>query len=182
MRPSHPTGVNPNTRRLSWGATSQTPPQPSPPPLPVANSRVEEMSSPSKEMGSRAHAMRGGEPDYFLVDISQPPATSSGSFPPSERVTFHVLRASLSIRGSGPLVVLAHWGMALRLSFGPSPGGGPAPGPARSNPATRRSPNEVPTPGLAPGVGGHQLRRTGRRHVPRYICPSWKEFSKPLFV
>ncbi|MEQ2236593.1 hypothetical protein ILYODFUR_014338 [Ilyodon furcidens] len=38
---------------------------PSPPPLPVGHSRVEESPTPLKEMGSRAHAVRGGEPDYF---------------------------------------------------------------------------------------------------------------------
>ncbi|MED6291506.1 hypothetical protein CHARACLAT_024381 [Characodon lateralis] len=40
-------------------------------------------------MGSRAHAVRGGEP-----------AQAQGPSPPSE-ATFHVPRASLSIRGSG---------------------------------------------------------------------------------
>ncbi|MEQ2162319.1 hypothetical protein GOODEAATRI_018492 [Goodea atripinnis] len=56
------TGVNPNTRRLSWGATSK----PSPPPLPAGHSRVEETPAPLEEMGSRAHAVRGGEPDYLF--------------------------------------------------------------------------------------------------------------------
>ncbi|MEQ2308538.1 hypothetical protein AMECASPLE_029184 [Ameca splendens] len=38
---------------------------PSPPPLPTGHYRVEESPAPLEEMGSRAHAVRGGEPDYF---------------------------------------------------------------------------------------------------------------------
>ncbi|MEQ2233263.1 hypothetical protein ILYODFUR_020089 [Ilyodon furcidens] len=43
------------------------------------------------------------------------------------------------------------------------------PGPARSNPATRRSPaSPDPRPGSKVGT---RLRRTRRRHVPRYFRP-----------
>ncbi|KAI3354902.1 hypothetical protein L3Q82_004703 [Scortum barcoo] len=37
----------------------------SPPPLTLGNSRVVEGPAPLKELGSRAQAMRGGEPDYL---------------------------------------------------------------------------------------------------------------------
>ncbi|MED6294765.1 hypothetical protein CHARACLAT_024498 [Characodon lateralis] len=43
------------------------------------------------------------------------------------------------------------------------------PGPARSNPATRRS---LTGPDPRPGSRvGRRLRRTGRRHVPRFFGP-----------
>ncbi|MED6274657.1 hypothetical protein CHARACLAT_018517 [Characodon lateralis] len=77
------TGVNPNT----------------PPPLLVGHSRVEESSAPLEEMRSRAHAVHGGEPDY-TQSISLDLPHKLRLLPPSE-VTFHVPRASLSIRGSG---------------------------------------------------------------------------------
>ncbi|MED6244525.1 Plexin-B2, partial [Ataeniobius toweri] len=127
---------------------------PSPLPLPVGHSRVEESPAPLEEMGSRAHAVRGGEPDYF-----------SGSFPPSE-VTFHVPRASLSIRRSGrrglhlrplhnplytgpsrfPLQVVGPLGDGLASLVRAWPGQVPR-GATQPPGALRR----VPTPGLAPG-------------------------------
>ncbi|KAK5610108.1 hypothetical protein CRENBAI_011479 [Crenichthys baileyi] len=79
--------------------------------------------------------------------------TSSGSFPPSE-VTFHIPRASLSIRGSvvGPLGD----GLASLVQAWP----------ARSNPATRRSPTSPdPRPGSRVGPW---LCRTRRCHMPRF--------------
>ncbi|KAK5603207.1 hypothetical protein CRENBAI_012586, partial [Crenichthys baileyi] len=66
-------------------------------PLPMGHFRVEESPAPLEEMGSRPHALRGDEP-----------CASSGSFPPS-KVTFHIPRASLSIRRSD------HRGLHLRL-------------------------------------------------------------------
>ncbi|MEQ2227215.1 hypothetical protein ILYODFUR_035505 [Ilyodon furcidens] len=74
---------------------------PSPLPLPMGHFRVEESPGPLEEMGSRAHAVRGDEP-----------CTSSGSFPPNE-VTFHIPRASLSIRRLG------RRGLHLRLPPNP---------------------------------------------------------------
>ncbi|MED6268629.1 hypothetical protein CHARACLAT_024340 [Characodon lateralis] len=77
------------------GGNKQT--HPSPPPLPVGHSRVEESPAPLKEMDSRAHTVHGGEPDYFswiTLDLLH----KLRLLPPSE-VTFHVPRASLSIWG-----------------------------------------------------------------------------------
>ncbi|KAI3363812.1 hypothetical protein L3Q82_001415 [Scortum barcoo] len=56
-------GVNSNTWRLSWGAMSK--PTPARRPLTLGNSRVVEGPAPLKELGSRAQAMRGGEPNYL---------------------------------------------------------------------------------------------------------------------
>ncbi|MED6249006.1 hypothetical protein ATANTOWER_008095, partial [Ataeniobius toweri] len=53
----------PQHETAELGGNKQT--HTSPPPLPVGHSRVEESPTPLKEMGSRAHAVRGGEPDYF---------------------------------------------------------------------------------------------------------------------
>ncbi|MED6288857.1 hypothetical protein CHARACLAT_030558 [Characodon lateralis] len=112
-------------------------------------------------MGSRAHTVRGGEPDYFCRYLSTY-RTSSGAFPPSE-VTFYVPRASLSIRPPrSPPSSAAQSSLHRPLTVPPA-GGGPTggwrcactsgsarPGPARSNQATRRS-LTGPSPGLAPG-------------------------------
>ncbi|KAK5604790.1 hypothetical protein CRENBAI_010324 [Crenichthys baileyi] len=53
----------PQHETAELGGNKQT--HPSPPPLPVGHSRVEESPAPLEEMGSRAHAVRGGESDYF---------------------------------------------------------------------------------------------------------------------
>ncbi|KAI3369254.1 hypothetical protein L3Q82_007793 [Scortum barcoo] len=49
---------------LSWGAIAKQAHTTSPP-LTLGNSRVVEGPAPLKELGSRAQAMRGGEPDYL---------------------------------------------------------------------------------------------------------------------
>ncbi|KAK5622545.1 hypothetical protein CRENBAI_001786 [Crenichthys baileyi] len=95
-------------------------------------------------MGSRAHAVRGGEPDYFY-SISLDLPDKLRLLPPQ--------------RGSGPT---GGWPRVSRSGLA-------RPGPARSNLATRRSPTSPdPRPGSRVGP---RLRRTGRRHVPRYTCP-----------
>ncbi|MEQ2227555.1 hypothetical protein ILYODFUR_038830 [Ilyodon furcidens] len=115
--------------------------------------------------------------------------TSSGSFPPSE-VTFHVPRASLSIRWIGPprspLPSAAQSSLHRSLTVPPAcvgPTGGWSRvshsglarlGPARNNPATRRYPaSPDPRPGSRVGP---RLRRTGRRHVPQF-CSHHEGFS-----
>ncbi|KAK5610603.1 hypothetical protein CRENBAI_002579 [Crenichthys baileyi] len=55
--------AKPQHETAELGGNKQT--HPSPPPLPVGHSRVEESPALLVEMGSRAHAVRGGEPDYF---------------------------------------------------------------------------------------------------------------------
>ncbi|KAK5601630.1 hypothetical protein CRENBAI_022902 [Crenichthys baileyi] len=80
--------------------------------------------------------------------------TSSGSFPPSEVV---------GPLGDGPRV--------SRFGLGPA-------GSRRGNPATRRSPTSPdPRPGSRVGP---RLRRTRRRHVPRYTCPHEGFFNRSL--
>ncbi|MEQ2249732.1 hypothetical protein ILYODFUR_032270 [Ilyodon furcidens] len=68
------------------------------PSLPACHSRVEESPTLLKELGSRAHAVCGGEPDYpsQYLHLQQ-----KLRLPPHHQVTFHVPRASLSIRISG---------------------------------------------------------------------------------
>ncbi|KAI3370174.1 hypothetical protein L3Q82_024957, partial [Scortum barcoo] len=76
----------------------------SPLPLTLGNSRVVEGPAPLKELGSRAQAMRGGEPRLSLARYLSTSRTSSGSFPPSE-VTFFVPMARVfgpGIGSSGP--------------------------------------------------------------------------------
>ncbi|MEQ2246189.1 hypothetical protein ILYODFUR_035668 [Ilyodon furcidens] len=70
----------PQHETAELGRNKQT--HPSPPPLPVGHSRVKESPAPLEEMGSRAHAVRGGEPDN-IVDISRPPAQAQGPSPPA---------------------------------------------------------------------------------------------------
>ncbi|KAK5603633.1 hypothetical protein CRENBAI_003316 [Crenichthys baileyi] len=53
----------PQHETAELGGNNQT--HPSPPPLPVGHSRVKESPALLKEMGSRAHAVRGGWCDYF---------------------------------------------------------------------------------------------------------------------
>ncbi|KAI3352124.1 hypothetical protein L3Q82_020935 [Scortum barcoo] len=53
------------------------------PPLTLGNSRVVEGPAPLKELGSRAQAMRGGEPDLSLAGTSQPPARAQAPSPPA---------------------------------------------------------------------------------------------------
>ncbi|KAK5611597.1 hypothetical protein CRENBAI_014380 [Crenichthys baileyi] len=55
--------AKPQHETAELGGNKQT--HTSPPPLPVGHSKVEESPAPLKEMGSRAYAVRGGEPDYF---------------------------------------------------------------------------------------------------------------------
>ncbi|KAK5599724.1 hypothetical protein CRENBAI_016759 [Crenichthys baileyi] len=153
----------PQHETAELGGNKQT--HTSPPPLPVGHSRVEECPAPLKEMGSRAYAVRGG------------------SFPPSE-VTFHVPRASLSI-GDRAAEVSAFVLHPNPLFTGPSRFPFQVVGPlgdclaslVRARPgrvlATRRSPAS-PDPRPASRVGP-RLRRTGRRHVARYIIVVMKD-------
>ncbi|KAI3361588.1 hypothetical protein L3Q82_013728, partial [Scortum barcoo] len=57
----------------------------SPPPLTLGNSRVVEGPAPLKELGSRAQAMRGGDPDYLcsrcLSTSMQAPSPQRGDIP-----------------------------------------------------------------------------------------------------
>ncbi|MED6282050.1 hypothetical protein CHARACLAT_027980 [Characodon lateralis] len=128
----------------------------------MGHSSVEESPASLEVMGSRAHAVRRGEPiSSRYLSTSR---TSSGSFPPSE-VTFHVPRASLSIRGSGrrglhlrplpnplctspsrfPLQVMGPLGDGLASLLRAWPGRVPQ-GALKPPGALRR----VPTPGLVP--------------------------------
>ncbi|MEQ2317105.1 hypothetical protein AMECASPLE_039331 [Ameca splendens] len=105
--------------------------------------------------------------------------TSSCSFPPSE-VTFHVPRASLSIRGSGlprsPPSSATQSSLHRSLTVPPA-GGGPTGGcprvspsgmarlgPTRNNPATRHS------------LTGHQAWLQGGTPVPPYRVTSHASF------
>ncbi|MED6243480.1 hypothetical protein ATANTOWER_020918 [Ataeniobius toweri] len=69
------------------------------PTLIAGHSTVEESSASLEELGSRAHAVHGGKATISSQYLS-PPRTSSGS-PATSEVTFHFLRASISIRRSG---------------------------------------------------------------------------------
>ncbi|KAK5621984.1 hypothetical protein CRENBAI_013335 [Crenichthys baileyi] len=120
---------------------------PSPPPLPVGHSRVEESPAPLKEMGSRAHA-------------SQPKHPGIGPLrSPSSSATQSSLHRSLTVppEGGGPT---GGWPRVSRSGLARL-------GPARSNPATRRSPaSPDPRPGSRVGP---RLRCTGRRHHPVHL-------------
>ncbi|KAK5598828.1 hypothetical protein CRENBAI_003691 [Crenichthys baileyi] len=59
----------PRHEMAELGGNKQT--HTSPPPLPVGHSRVEESPAPLKEMGSRAHAVRGG-PSRFPLQVVGP--------------------------------------------------------------------------------------------------------------
>ncbi|MED6259628.1 hypothetical protein ATANTOWER_026723 [Ataeniobius toweri] len=62
MRPSHPLG-KPQHKTAELGGNKQT--HPSLLPLPTGPSRIKESPAHLEEMGSRAHTVREGEPDYF---------------------------------------------------------------------------------------------------------------------
>ncbi|KAK5600630.1 hypothetical protein CRENBAI_001360 [Crenichthys baileyi] len=132
------------------GRNKQT--HPSPPPLPVGHSRVEESPASLEEMGSRAHAVRraslsirgSGRRGLHLRPLPNPLCTGPSRFP---------------LQVVGP----------LGDSFASLLSGLAWPGPARSNPATRGS---LTGPDPRPGSRvGPWLRHTGRRHVPRSCSP-----------
>ncbi|KAI3356467.1 hypothetical protein L3Q82_017682 [Scortum barcoo] len=139
------------------------------PPLTLGNSRVVEGPAPLKELGSRAQAMRGGEPNYLSSRYLSTSRTSSGSFPPSE-VTFHVpiarvLFQGLGRRGSLPrLLPKPHctgpsWTFLRVVSLlegGPTSPFRAEPGRvpwAKTRPLPPGARLRAPTPGLAPGWG-----------------------------
>ncbi|MEQ2302536.1 hypothetical protein AMECASPLE_007694 [Ameca splendens] len=132
------TGVNPNTRQLSWGATSK----------PTPARRLCPWATPEKrrwvpEPTLCVEASPTISSRYLLTS-----RTSSGSFPPSE-VTFHIPRASLSIRGSG------HRGLHLR-----PPPKHPGIGPPRSPPSSAAQ-SSLHRSLTVPPAGGLGLARLG---------------------
>ncbi|KAI3376819.1 hypothetical protein L3Q82_000394 [Scortum barcoo] len=140
--------VNSNTWRLSWGAISK--PTPARRQLTLGNSRVVEGPAPLKELGSRAQAMRGGEPDYLC------PAGIGSSRPPPRllpQTTLHRPLMDLPAGGE-PTGRRAHVAIS-----GLSPAGSHV----GKDPATRRSPaSPNPRPGSRvgpryPSTGASQL-------------------------
>ncbi|KAK5608780.1 hypothetical protein CRENBAI_020273 [Crenichthys baileyi] len=119
------------------------------PPLPVGHSRVEESPAPLEEMGSRAHASQSKHPGIGLP--RSPPSSAAQS-------SLHQM-LTVPPAGSGPS---GGWPRISHSGLAP-------PGPARSNPATKRS---LTDPDPSPGSRvGPQLRHTRRRHVPRSCGP-----------
>ncbi|KAK3565552.1 hypothetical protein QTP86_011945, partial [Hemibagrus guttatus] len=108
---------------------------PSPPPLTMGHSRVEEGPTSLKELGSRAQAVRGGKSDYlYPVPLNLPHQLRL--LPPSE-VTFHVPKARFFVQGGGPTTLLQAVHGRVPLAKTRPPG----------------THLRAPTPGLVPGWG-----------------------------
>ncbi|XDV12288.1 hypothetical protein PO909_000994 [Leuciscus waleckii] len=132
----------------------------------MGNSRVVKSPSSLEECGSRAQAVRGGDPTISSWYLSTS-RTISGSFPASE-VTFHVPRASFRVQGSGcrgprlqlPPDPLSTGPLRSLLQVVSPREGGPTSllwaEPGRTSWGEARPPGariRAPTPGLAPRWG-----------------------------